>query len=79
MARPEGDVLKSAPIFAKRNFIFCAAIQIIENDSRQSPTSQGPEILYADDPWRPNSTCCSVGHPQKISAGDVMDKERFGI
>jgi hypothetical protein len=26
MARSEGNILKSAPIFAKRDLVFCAAI-----------------------------------------------------
>jgi len=62
MARSEGNILKSAPIFAKRNLVFCAAIQVIENNFRQPATSQGSEILYVDDPWRLNSTCSSASH-----------------
>ena len=31
MSRPEGDLLECATIFAKSNFVFRSAIQIVEN------------------------------------------------
>jgi hypothetical protein len=65
VTRPEGYVLESTSIFAKRNLIFRAAIEIIENNFRQPPASQRAEILYVNDLWRPNLTCSSIRHRQK--------------
>jgi hypothetical protein len=39
LTRAEGDLFKGAAIFAQRNFIFRASIDIIENDSWQ-PTGK---------------------------------------
>src|SRR5207302_1701185 len=37
------NFLESTAIFAKRNLVFCAAIEIIENNFGQLATGQGPE------------------------------------
>src|SRR5262249_14436774 len=62
VARLEDNILKSAPILAKRNLVFRTAVKIIEHDSGQSATGQSTEILYVDDLWRTNPTCSRAGH-----------------
>jgi hypothetical protein len=52
MARPEGDILKDAAVFAKRDFSLSSAIQIVKHGSGQSPARYWPKIFDANNPWR---------------------------
>src|SRR5438477_9214769 len=58
MTRAEGDVLKRAAVFAKCDLGFRAAVQVIENCSRQSASSQRTKILNINDTGRRD---CSRG------------------
>jgi hypothetical protein len=51
ISRAEEDVAKRAWIFPKCQFVFSAAIEIVEDGTRQAAPGQTAKVLNVDDSW----------------------------